>query len=161
MCKEWESATAEAEKQGIRTVHLRTGVVLDKKGGMLAKQLPFFKMGFGGYLGSGEQSMSWITLQDWIAACEFLIFNSDLSGPVNLTAPNPVSSRDFAKTLAAVLKRPCRLHIPEALILWRYGEMGRVLMLEGSKVLPGRLLEAGFEFQYPELRAALQACIAK
>lgn len=161
LCQEWELATQEAEKRGIRTVHLRTGVVLDKQSQILSRQLPFFKIGFGAYLGSGKQNISWISLADCVAACEHLIFNSDLTGAVNLTAPQPVNNRDFSKTLAEVLKKPFKLHIPESWILWRYGEMGKVLMLEGSRVLPQRLLKDGFEFQYPELRGALQACIGK
>lgn len=161
LCQEWESATGEAEKRGIRTVHLRTGVVLDKQGSILAKQLPFFKLGLGAYLGSGEQRISWIALQDWIAACEHLIFNSDLTGAVNLTAPNPVTNFEFGKILAKVLRRPYKLHIPECLILWLYGEMGRTLSLEGARVLPHRLVENGFEFRYPNLFLALQACLSK
>lgn len=161
LCQEWEAATAEAEKRGIRTLHLRTGPVLDVRGGFLAAQLPYFKMGLGAYLGSGKQVISWISLADWVAACEHLIFNSDGSGAVNLTAPHPVSNFEFGKILAEVLHRPYKLHIPERLITWRYGEMGKTLLLEGSKVLPRRLLDAGFEFQYPELRGALQACIKK
>ncbi len=161
LCQEWEAATGEAEKHGIRTIHVRSGPVLDIHGGFLAAQLPFFKLGLGAYLGSGEQIISWISLADWAAACEYLIYNSDLAGAVNLTAPNPVSNFEFGKILAEVLRRPYKLHIPERLIEWRYGEMGKTLLLEGAKVLPRRLLSSDFEFQYPELRQALQACIAK
>lgn len=161
LCQEWEAATAEAEKRGIRTVHVRSGPVLDTRGGFLAAQLPYFKMGLGAYLGSGKQMISWISLADWVAACEYLIFNSDWSGAVNLTAPKPVTNHEFGKILAEVLHRPYKLHMPERLVSWRYGEMGKTLLLEGQTVLPKRLLEAGFEFEYPELRQALQACIKK
>jgi uncharacterized protein (TIGR01777 family) len=164
LCGEWEAATAEAEKRGIRTLHMRTGLVLDTRSGFLAAQLPYFKMGLGAYLGSGKQMISWISLADWVAACEYLMFNSEmskLSGALNLTAPHPVSNFDFGKTLADILHRPYKLHLSERLISWRYGEMGKTLLLEGQAVLPKRLLEAGFEFQYPELRQALQACITK
>lgn len=161
LCQEWEAATEEAEKRGIRTIHVRSGPVLDAEHGFLAALLPFFKYALGGYLGSGQQVISWIALEDWVAACEYLIYNSKLSGAVNLTAPNPVTNFEFGKILAEVLHRPYKLHVPERLIGWRYGEMGKTLLLEGARVLPQRLLDNGFEFQYPELRQALQACIAK
>lgn len=161
LCGEWEAATGEAEKSGVRTIHVRSGEVLDIHGGRLAAMLPFFKMGLGAYLGSGNQMISWISLMDWIAACEYLIFNSNWAGPVNLTTPNPVSNFEFGKVLAEVLRRPYRFHVPERLISWLYGEMGKTLVLEGSRVMPHRLAGSDFEFQYPELRQALRACIAK
>ncbi|MEI6805309.1 MAG: TIGR01777 family oxidoreductase [Myxococcaceae bacterium] len=161
LCQEWEAATAEAEKIGVRVIHMRTGPVLESHHGFLAALLPFFKYGFGAYLGSGEQVISWISLADWVAVCEYLIYNSKWSGAVNLTAPNPVTNFEFGKILAEVLHRPYKLRIPERLIAWGYGEMGKSLLLEGSRVLPQRLLDSDFEFQYPELRKALQACMTK
>lgn len=157
LCEEWEKATGEAEKRGIRVVYLRTAPVLDFTGGMLSKILPYFKLGLGAVIGSGEQKISWISLEDWIAACEFLIFSSDLKGPVNLSSPNPVSNREFGETLASVLHRPFKLHVPESFVRWRYGEMGQATLLEGADVQPAKLLKAGFEFEYPKLLSFLKA----
>lgn len=161
LCLEWEEATKIAQESGIRTVHLRTGHVLGTGGGLLAKILPWFKLGVGSYVGSGNQLMSWIALSDWVAACEYLMLSKDLKGAFNLTAPNPVTNYEFGKVLTEILKRPYKMHLSERMVEWLYGEMGRVLLLEGAAVKPKRLLEAGFEFAYPELRDALLACTSK
>ncbi|MES2504686.1 MAG: TIGR01777 family oxidoreductase [Myxococcota bacterium] len=159
LCVAWEEATRQAQEKGIQTIHLRSAPVLGTEGGVLKGMLPFFKTGLGAYIASGNQPISWISLADWIAAVEFLIFKSPTTGPVNLTSPNPVTNREFSETLAKVLKRPCKLNMPESLIVWRYGEMAKTMLVEGAKVQPKKLLEMGFEFEYPTLQKALAAIL--
>ncbi len=155
LSKEWENAAHEAENRGIRTAYLRTGTVLGANGGLLKSILPLFKMGLGGPLGDGTQILSWIALEDWISAVEHLIFQSKLSGPVNLVSPNPVSNQEFTQILAKTLNRPARIRVPARLISWLFGEMGRTLLLEGAAVAPKRLLDDKFEFAHPNLEQAL------
>lgn len=160
LCVDWEQATEEAQQAGVRVVHLRTGAVLGPGGGMLKRLLTWFRIGLGASLGSGTQPMSWISLDDWVSACEYLIFQSKLSGPVNLSSQHPVSNFEFSTSLAKALHRKAWLRIPERLILWRYGEMGKELMLGGRKVEPKKLLDAGFKFNHPTLKQALNAILS-
>lgn len=160
VCETWESSTSEAEKAGIRTVHLRTGLVLSKDGGLLKQLLPLFRLGLGGKAGKGTNYYPWITLSDWIQAVLFLI-ESDISGPVNMGSPNPVKSRELSRALAKKLRRPHLLHQPQALLHAAGGEMARELILSGRKMLPGKLLEAGFTFEHPQLDDALTFVLAK
>ena len=157
--KAWESESRRAEDAGIRTVLLRTGIVLSKDGGALATMLTPFKLGVGGVVGSGKQWMSWISLDDHVAVINFAIENENLRGAVNAVSPNPVTNQEFTKTLGEVLYRPTFLPLPEFAVSMVFGEMGDALLLASTKVLPKRLEDAGFEFKYPELKAAIQNAV--
>jgi uncharacterized protein (TIGR01777 family) len=154
-CRAWEAATAPAEAVGIRVVHLRIGVVLATSGGALKRMLPPFRAGVGGRLGSGRQYMSWISIDDLVRGCRFLLENDQLQGAFNLVAPSPVRNLEFARTLGHALGRPAMLPLPGVIISLLLGEMGRELLLAGARILPGRLEQAGFEFLYPNLKRAL------
>jgi len=153
--KAWETESRRAEDAGIRTVLLRTGIVLSKDGGALATMLTPFKLGVGGVVGSGKQWMSWISLDDEIAVINFAIENENLRGAINAVSPHPVTNEEFTKTLGEVLYRPTFLPLPEFAVSMIFGEMGDALLLASTKVLPNRLEEAGFEFKYPDLKAAI------
>jgi uncharacterized protein (TIGR01777 family) len=160
VCVQWEQATGIAEASGARVVHLRTGIVLSAKGGALKKQLPLFKFGLGGKMGSGDQWQSWISIDDEVAAITHLL-TTDTSGAVNLTAPKPVTNAEFTDTLGDVLHRPTFLPIPKfgpKLLLG--GELAENLLFTGQKVLP-RVLDAddGFTFRHPDLATALHALL--
>lgn len=157
--REWEAESRRAEDAGIRTVLLRTGIVLSKDGGALGTMLTPFKLGVGGVVGSGKQWMSWISMDDEIAVINFAIENENLRGAVNAVSPNPVTNQEFTKTLGEVLYRPTFLPLPEFAVSMVFGEMGDALLLASTKVLPKRLEEAGFEFKYPELKAAIKHAI--
>lgn len=161
VARAWEAATAPAERAGARVVHLRTGIVVAAHGGAFAKLLPIFRLGLGGRFGSGRQWMSWISLDDEVRAIVHLL-TSDLAGPVNLTAPNPVRNAALAATLGRVLRRPAVLPVPAfgpQLLLGR--ERAAALLLEGQRVLPTRLLADGFEFAHPDLETALRAVLGR
>jgi uncharacterized protein len=153
----WERATDPARDAGIRVVLIRTGIVLDPAGGALAKMLLPFKFGLGGRIGAGDQWMSWIGLEDWITAVQFLLASEGMSGPVNLVAPNPVPNAEFAKTFARVLGRPALLPVPERVVDLAFGEMGRATLLASQRVHPRKLVQAGYEFSQPTLEQALRA----
>ena len=153
--KEWESESRRAEDMGIRTVLLRNGIVLSKDGGALGTMITPFKLGVGGVVGSGKQWMSWVSLEDMIAVINFAIENEKLRGAVNVVSPNPVTNEEFTKTLGEVLYRPTFLPLPEFAVNLVFGEMGDALLIDSTKVLPKRLLDSGFKFQYPELKPAL------
>ena len=157
--REWEAESRRAEDAGIRTVLLRTGIVLSKDGGALATMLPPFKLGVGGVIGSGKQWMSWISLDDEIAVINFAIENENLRGAVNAVSPNPVTNEEFTKTIGDVLYRPTFLPLPEFAVSMVFGEMGDALLLASTKVLPKRLQDAGFEFKYPDLKGAIEHAI--
>ncbi len=157
VCKAWEDATEPARAAGIRVVCLRIGVVLAAKGGALARMLTPFKLGLGGPLGSGHQMLSWIALDDLLGIIEAALWDPALSGPVNATAPEPVSQAVFARTLGRVLGRPAFAPLPGAVVRLAFGEMGQALLLDGAKVLPARVLESGFAYLTPNLEGALKA----
>lgn len=159
VCKEWEAESRRAEDAGIRTVLLRTGIVLAKDGGALSTMLLPFKLGVGGVVGSGKQWMSWLALDDEIAIINFSIENESIRGAVNAVSPNPVTNHDFTKTLGDVLYRPTFLPIPEFAVSMIFGEMGDALLLASTKVLPKRLLDAGFEFKYTDLKNAIEHAV--
>jgi uncharacterized protein len=154
---QWEAAAEPAAEAGIRTVLLRTGIVLSTKGGALGKVLPLFRAGAGGRLGSGRQYLSWIARPDHIAAMRFLL-EADVSGPVNLTAPNPVTNREYTKAIAAAVHRPALFPAPTPALKIALGEFAESVVT-GQRVLPTRLLDAGFEFGYPDVGAALRALV--
>ncbi|MEP7113386.1 MAG: TIGR01777 family oxidoreductase [Ilumatobacteraceae bacterium] len=156
LCQQWEASTSAAEKAGIRTVHLRTGIVLSANGGALKKQLPLFKLGLGGRFGNGHQWQSWISIDDEVGAIVHLL-SSEICGPVNLTAPNPVTNSEFTSTLAKVLHRPALLPIPTfgpKMLLG--GELVEALLLGGQRVAPTALQRSGYEFHHETLDAALR-----
>lgn len=160
LCREWESATGIAQRKGIRVVCLRNGVVLTTKGGALAKMLVPFKMGFGGIIGSGEQYISWITLDDLLNAILFIIENPNIEGPVNAVSPNPVTNREFTKTLGDVLHRPTVFSLPAPLIRIILGEMADETLLTSTRAIPRQLEQSGFNFQHPELKEALTSMLS-
>ena len=153
---QWEAAAEPARAAGIRTVHPRLGVVLSPAGGALARLLPPFQMGGGGKLGTGRQWMSWIGLDDAVGALHHLLLAEALAGPVNVTAPTPVTNEEFSKTLAHILGRPARITVPAFALKAMLGEMAEVMLLHGQRVLPERLLASGFVFRHPTLEQALR-----
>ncbi len=150
----WEASTAEVEALGVRRVVLRTGVVLDRGGGALAKMLPPFRLGLGGPLGGGRQWFPWIHMADEVAAILFLLATQAASGPFNLCAPRPVQSRDFARALGCQLHRPAILPVPAPALRLALGELAAAL-LGGQRAQPGRLLATGYRFRFPDLPEAL------
>lgn len=156
---DWEAASQPAVAAGIRTVCLRTGVVLARNGGALKKMLPVFRLGLGGRLGSGRQYMSWIALEDVIAAILFVMRQETLSGPVNAASPHPVTNAEFTRVLGRVLHRPAVLPVPAFALKLLFGEMAEQTVLAGARVVPRKLTDTGFAFQYPELEPALRAVL--
>jgi len=157
----WEAATAPAEQAGVRVARMRSGIVLSADGGALAKMLPIFKLGLGGRFGNGRQWMSWISIDDEVAAIEHLL-TSDVHGAVNLSAPNPCRNADFAKTLASVLGRPAIIPVPEfgpKLLLG--AERAEALLFDGQQVLPNVLIGDGYTFRHAELEPALRAVLGR
>lgn len=159
VARQWEQAATPAALAGIRSVLLRTGIVLDAQGGALQRLLLPFRLGLGGVVGSGQQYMSWIGMLDLLRAIEFLLLREELAGPFNLVAPAPVSNREFTRVLARVLRRPALVPLPGVLAKLVFGEMARELLLEGVRVSPARLLKAGFQFRQPQLEQALRDTI--
>lgn len=157
--RDWEAAADPAREAGARVVSLRTGVVLSRAGGVLARVLPPFRLGLGARLGSGGQYMSWVALADWVRATRFLAGQAEISGPVNITAPNPVTNAAFTAALAAAVHRPALLSIPSPVLTLALGEVTSDL-LSSARVRPARLEQAGFEFSHPDLSTALAAELA-
>jgi uncharacterized protein len=151
----WEQEASKAVSLGIRTVLCRFGIILEKDAGALPKMLMPYKWFIGGNIGSGKQWMSWIHLEDVVKGIIFAIENKQIQGPVNFTAPHPVMMSDFGKTLAQVLHRPHWLPVPSFALRLLLGEMS-TLVVDGQKVLPNKLLDHGFQFQYPTLEKALK-----
>jgi len=152
----WEASTAAAEAAGIRVVHLRSGIVLSRRGGALKLQLPLFKAGLGGRLGSGQQYFSWISIEDEVAAIRFLLSAEQVSGAVNLVAPNPVTNQEFTKTLGSVLHRPTFAAAPAFALRLALDGFADEGLLIGQRLAPRVLTDAGFTFRQPQLRDALQ-----
>ncbi len=161
VCRAWEAATTIAEQKGIRVVHLRLGVVLSPSGGALAKMLLPFKLGVGGIVGSGNQYMSWVALDDVIGAIHHALITESVQGPVNVTAPSPVTNREFTATLGRVLRRPTLLPVPAFALRLALGEMADALLLAGARVEPRHLLASHYQFRYPELEGALRHLLGK
>lgn len=159
LCRDWEAATNPARDAGIRVVNLRIGVALSPKGGALGKMLLPFQLGLGGNVGSGEQEMSWIAIDDVAQAMVHCIENETVSGPVNLTAPNPVPNKEFTRAMGKVLSRPTVMPMPDFAARFALGEMADELLLSSAKVLPTKLQSTGFQFAYPEIEGALRHVI--
>jgi uncharacterized protein len=161
VCREWESATEPAARAGIRTVNLRTGLVLSKNGGPLKPMLLPFRLGLGGRIGSGRQWWSWIHIEDLVAAVHHILQSDTIRGPVNMTAPNPATNAEFTRTLAATLKRPAILRIPAFAARLAFGELADEGILASARVAPAKLLDSRFEFRLPDLRHTLSNLCAQ
>lgn len=155
VCVAWEREAREAEPFGVRVVHVRLGALMGS-GGMLERLLPVFKMGVGGRIGDGKQSLSWIHIGDATRAIAFLLDRANASGPYNVTAPAPVTNEAFTATLGRVLHRPTLMAVPRFGIKLAFGEMGETVVLQGQRAVPNRLLEEGFSFEFPDLEPALK-----
>jgi uncharacterized protein len=151
----WEAAAEPARAAGIRVVNFRQGIVLSRDGGALERLLTPFKLGVGGPIGSGRQWWSWVSLDDLVAAYDFAL-ERELSGPVNLMSPTPVTNRQFVKALGRGLHRPTVFPVPAFVVKTVFGEMGEAALLDGQRALPSRLLAGGFTFTYPEIDSALE-----
>jgi uncharacterized protein (TIGR01777 family) len=159
LCRDWESAAMEAAGAGVRVLTPRFGLVLSREGGALAKMLPAFRLCLGGPLGAGKQFWSWITLEDAVAAVEFMIARQQLSGPVNVVSPKPVSNDEFTQMLAQALRRPAVLPVPAFALRLVFGEMADEALLSSQRVQPAKLASSGFQWHQPELPAALRAVL--
>jgi uncharacterized protein (TIGR01777 family) len=158
ICVEWERESAKASELDMRVVLVRTGVVLDKNGGALEKMLPPFRLGVGGPVAGGRQFISWIHRDDVVGMIVTALDDERWSGPVNATAPEPVSNRDFSRALGRVLKRPAFLPVPGVALQLLYGEMAEIVT-EGARVVPAKPLVLGYEFLHPQLDEALSAAL--
>ncbi len=154
-----ETIAAKVEKAGVRHVIARAGMVLGREGGALPRFMTPFRFYLGGYTGSGSQWVSWVSLQDMIGALRFLMDNRDLKGVFNLASPNPVTMKQFSRTLGAVLHSPAWTVLPGFVARLAFGQMADEVLLTGQRATPKRLMEAGFQFRYPDLRTALDAII--
>jgi uncharacterized protein (TIGR01777 family) len=156
LCVEWEAAAAPAREAGVRTVFPRTGLVVARGGGAWSRLLPLFRAGLGGRLGDGRQYWSFIALYDEVAAIRHLMDRDDLSGPFNLTAPQPLTNREITAAMGRVLRRPAPFAVPAPVLRAVLGEMAGDV-LGSARVLPARLLESGFGFTFPEIEEAIRA----
>jgi uncharacterized protein (TIGR01777 family) len=156
VCKKWEASTLPAEDAGIRTVRIRTGIVLSNTGGALKKMILPFKLGGGGIVGNGRQYMSWISLVDVIQSIRYIIENQSITGPVNLVSPNSVTNHEFTNVLGKVLHRPTFLPLPAFAAKMLFGEMADALLLSSTRVIPDKLIEAGYNFKHTNLKSALE-----
>ena len=156
LCVDWENEAKKAEASGVRVALLRTGIVLAKGKGALAKMVPPFKIFFGGPLGRGQQWMPWIHIEDEIGLITYLIENAEARGPFNGTAPNPVTMNEFSKTLGDVLNRPSWARVPPSVLALMLGEMSEMLV-NGQRAMPEAALKLGYVFKYPQLAEALRA----
>jgi uncharacterized protein (TIGR01777 family) len=155
----WEGAADPAREAGVRVIHTRFGAVMATESGALARMLPVFKLGAGGTLGDGRQWFSWVSLADVVHAVVWLLFDSTLEGGINVTSPNPVTNAEFTETLGRVLHRPTVARVPEFALRLAFGDLADDVLLASQRVVPKRLLEAGFRFEYPELEGALRAIL--
>ncbi|WP_372845485.1 TIGR01777 family oxidoreductase [Pontiella sp.] len=156
VCQQWEAAAEPTIEVGLRTVFLRTGIVLSDQGGALEKMLRPFKFGVGGIIGNGKQYMSWISISDMVRIIDFLIRHENLIGAFNVVSPEPVTNHKFTKALGNVLKRPTILPLPAVAARLIFGEMAEALLLSSARVFPKRLMEAGYEFKHADLESALE-----
>lgn len=161
VCRAWETSTEAAKVAGIRVVLLRFGVVLSGAGGALAKMVTPFKFGAGGRIGSGEQYMSWVALEDVMGVILHALAHEELEGAVNVVAPRPVTNGEFTKTLGGVLNRPTIFAVPAFAARLAFGEMADAALLASQRVEPARLRATGYEFKYPELEGALRHALGE
>jgi uncharacterized protein (TIGR01777 family) len=161
VCRDWEAAAAPARERGIRTVHVRFGVILSPQGGALAKMLLPFRLGAGGRIGSGRQWMSWMGIHDAVGAIHHAVHTDALAGPVNVVAPNPVANAEFTRVLGRVLHRPTIMPMPAFAARLALGEMANELLLASQRVKPTRLLETGYDFRHRDLEPALRHILGR
>lgn len=161
VCRVWEAEAQPARDRGIRVVHPRIGVVLSREGGALDRMLLPFRIGVGGRVGSGRQWMSWVALDDVVEAIRFALGRDTLEGPVNVTAPTPVSNEEFTRVLGRVLGRPAVLAVPAFALRLALGQMAEETVLVSQRAVPTRLTRSGFRFRYPELEGALRAVLGR
>ena len=159
VCRDWEAEASRAAERGIRTVMLRSGVVLSGKGGALPKMLPPFKLGVGGRLGSGQQWMSWIAIEDVVGIIRHTIAKEQVSGPVNVVAPSPVRNEEFTRLLAGMLHRPAIFPAPAFVLRLAMAEMADAVLLSSDRVKPEQMLAAGYKFRFEILEPALRAAV--
>jgi hypothetical protein len=159
VCLDWEAAANTARAAGIRVVHPRFGIVLSPNGGALQKLLLPFRMGMGGRIGSGDHWMSWVALDDVADGLAHLLSADSMEGPVNVSAPEPVTNRELTQTLGRVLGRPAVLPVPATALRLLFGEMADRTLLSSARVLPARLVESGYTFVYPALEGALRSML--
>jgi uncharacterized protein len=159
--RDWEAAAQPARAAGVRVVHPRFGIVLSPRGGALKQMLPSFRWGAGARMGSGRQWMSWVSLDDAAGAVEHCIENSELNGPVNITAPEPVTNEEFTRTLGMILSRPAALRIPAWALRLALGEMATGTVLASARVIPEKLLATGYRFFHPSLADALRDVLSR
>jgi uncharacterized protein (TIGR01777 family) len=157
---EWEGEALKAKEKGARVVITRFGIVMGERGGALSQMIPLFKKFIGGPIGSGRQWFSWVHIKDLTEAFIFLLKHPGISGPVNVCSPNPVRNKDLAKALGKALHRPSFIPAPGFMVKWALGEFGSVI-LQGQRVIPRRLIENGFVFQYPDIEIALQGIVGE
>ena len=155
VCQDMEATTESAVNTGIRTVNLRFGMVLGKEGGALAKMLPAFKMGMGGPLGDGQQWVSWISIADIIGVIDFALNNNKLSGAVNVVTPQPLRNKELTQTIGKALHRPEPVPVPKKMLHFMFGDFADEALLSSTKALPEKLTQAGYTFQHPDLKTAL------
>jgi len=161
VCRDWEEATGEAARKGMRVVNLRIGMVLSAEGGALAKMLPAFRAGAGGRIGSGNQYMSWIALPDLVGVIRHAIATDSLAGPVNAVSPHPVTNREFKQTLGHVLGRPTVAFLPAFAARLLFGEMADELLLASARVEPAKLISSGYRFLFPEVEGAMRYLLGR
>jgi uncharacterized protein (TIGR01777 family) len=161
VCQEWEAAAEPAREAGVRVVHPRFGIVLSTEGGALGTTLPIFKLGGGGKIGSGRQYWSWVAFDDVVGAIVHAINTDDLSGPVNVVAPDPPTNAEYTKTLGRVLGRPTLFAVPAPAARVGLGEIADELLLASTRVEPAKLEETGYEYRHPELEGALRYLLEK
>ncbi|MGZ3539197.1 MAG: TIGR01777 family oxidoreductase, partial [Thermodesulfobacteriota bacterium] len=157
---EWEEEALKPKDKGVRVVITRFGIVMGEKGGALSQMIPLFKKYIGGPIGSGKQWFSWVHIKDLAEAFAFLLKHPEISGPVNVCSPNPIRNRDLAKALGKALHRPSFMPAPAFMVKLVLGEFGSVI-LKRQRVIPRRLLESGFSFQYPDIEKALQGVVGQ
>lgn len=160
-CQEWEEATRDAKAAEIRVVHARFGVILSTRGGAMSKLLLPFQLGAGGIIGDGKQYMSWVDIEDVVGAIYHAIQDEQISGPMNVTAPNPVTNHEFTKTLGKVLFRPTIFPMPAFAARLAFGEMADALLMSSSFVEPRTLQDNGYKFQYPDIESSLRHLLGK
>ncbi|MFD6174972.1 TIGR01777 family oxidoreductase [Streptomyces coeruleorubidus] len=158
LCVEWEAATAPAQDAGVRTVFTRTGLVVSREGGAWGRLFPLFRAGLGGRMGDGRQYWSFVALHDEVAAIRHLVDTDGLSGPFNITAPNPLTNREITAVMGRVLHRPTLFAVPAPVLRSVLGEMAGDV-LGSARILPTRLLESGFRFAFPEIEGAIRAAL--
>ena len=161
VCREWEAATEPASRAGIRVVALRFGMILSPAGGALRKMLLPFKFGLGGRIGNGDQFVSWISIDDAVGAIHHGIRTETLRGPLNAVTPTPATNAEFTHALARVLRRPALIPVPQFAARLAFGEMADALLLASVRVLPARLQESGYRFQFPELEGTLRHLLGR